>query len=47
MNKTGFDPLSVDYFVGGFPLTDVVEIGGLLLVKGDGQSKDYWFNILF
>ena len=36
VNKTGFDPLSIDYFVGGYPLTNVVEIGGLLLVKGDG-----------
>jgi hypothetical protein len=33
--KTGFDPINVDYFVGGYPITDKVELGSFAFVKGD------------
>ena len=26
-NKTGFDRIVVDYFVGGYPISDIVELG--------------------
>ena len=33
--KPGFNPLSIDYFVGGYPISNKVELGPLIFIKGD------------
>lgn len=33
--KTNFDPISIDYFVGGYPNSVKVELGPLIFIKGD------------
>lgn len=35
--KSNFDPVFVDYFVGGYPNTDVVELGTFSFYKGDNN----------
>ena len=35
--KTNFDNIGVDYFVGGYPNTDIVELGTFSFYKGDSM----------
>lgn len=33
--KNNFDPIGIDYFVGGYPNTDKIELGTFSFYKGD------------
>jgi len=39
--KAGYSPISADFFVGGYPITDKVELGTFSFFQTDNKSKDF------
>ena len=42
--RSGYQPISADYFVGGFPIANSLDIGTFMFYQSDNQSKYIHIN---